>query len=324
VNAFRANAGPAIAAWLLMLATACTATSAAASGESLDSAAQQRLADAEQLYRREGPEAALPVFQGLAQAFHSSGDRSSEAIAVGYVGEIYWRLGDYPQAGDYLEQALTMKRATGDRLQESKTLNVLGLLHWDLGEFEQAQAYFREGGKIAEDTGDKQLQGAILNNLSLVHDELGDYYVSLEQYQRVLDLYQGADFPRGEGDTLGNIGGVYLLLGRFREALDHYQRALAISEQLQSTISMSQAIWAWGRSTPRWRTWSRPLPWPGRPACSRTRPSGCAAGAMPRCSGAAMTWAWKTTTRLWPFTRLWRAKPSASRPCTTWAGCTCC
>jgi CHAT domain-containing protein/Tfp pilus assembly protein PilF len=240
VHYLRANAGIAVAAWLLSLAMVASAAAATAAAESFTNEAQQRLAEADQFYRREGPEAALPVFQDLAATFQSTGDPLSKAIAIGYVGEIYWRLGDYLRAGEYLEQALTMKRASGDRLQESKTLNVLGLLHWDLGEFGQAQAYFREGAEIAEEMGDKQLQGAILNNLSLVHDELGDYYVSLEQYQQVLDLYRGTDFPRGEGDTLGNIGGVYLLLGRFQEALDHYQRALAISEQLDSAISMSQ------------------------------------------------------------------------------------
>lgn len=201
---------------------------------------QQRLVEAEQLYRRDGPEPALPVFEELSNSFQTSGDKQAEAVAVGYIGEIYWRLGDYDQAGDYLERALTMKRDAGDRLQQGKTLNVLGLLRWDLGDFEQALAYFQEGSAIAEELGDQRLAGAILNNLSLVHDELGDYYVSLEQYQRVLGLYQGVDFPRGEGDTLGNIGGVYLLFGRYQEALDYYQRALAISERLNSAISMSQ------------------------------------------------------------------------------------
>jgi CHAT domain-containing protein/Tfp pilus assembly protein PilF len=201
---------------------------------------EQRLADAEKVYRGDGPEAALPLFEKLSVDFQARGDRRGEAMAIGYIGEIHWRLGDYQQAGEYLEQALQLKREIGDRLQEGKTLNVLGLLSWDLGQFEQAKAYFRQGSEIASELGDKRLAGAILNNLSLVNDELGDYYVSLEQYQRALDLYQNVDFPRGTGDTLGNIGGVYLLLGRYQEALDHYQQALAISEQLVSTISMSQ------------------------------------------------------------------------------------
>jgi len=200
------------------------------------------LEQAEQLYRQQGPEAALSAFQELANTPEGEGsvDGTTRAMAVHFVGEIHWRLGSYEQARRYLERALAMKRALGDREQEAKTLNVLGLLHWDLGEFAQAQDYFREGAEIAAKLGDKRLQGAILNNLSLVHDELGDYYVSLDQYRRVLELYEEADFPRGRGDTLGNVGGVYLLLGRFEEALEHYQQALAISQQLGSTISLSQ------------------------------------------------------------------------------------
>lgn len=195
---------------------------------------------AQQTYRREGPKSALPLFEKLSADFRAKGDKKSAATAIGYVGEIHWRLGNYGQAGEYLDQALTLERETGDRLQEGKTLNVLGLLHWDLGEFKQAQGYFRQGSGIATELGDDRMAGAILNNLSLVHDELGEYYASLEQYQRVLELYRGVDFPRGEGDALGNIGGVYLLLGRYPEALDNYQRALVISEKLDSAISMSQ------------------------------------------------------------------------------------
>jgi CHAT domain-containing protein/Tfp pilus assembly protein PilF len=211
-----------------------------AAAEKASTSPVSALQSAEALYRAEGPEAALPVFEELAQKLEGTGDVRSEAIAIGFVGEIHWRLGEYDKSRQYLEQALAMKRVSGDRLQEGRTLNVLGLLHWDLGDFEQAQAYFHQGNDIAAELGDRRLQGAILNNLSLVHDELGDYYVSLAQYRRVLDLYQEADFLRGEGDTLGNIGGVYLLLGRFDEALDYYQRALAISQQLDSAIAMSQ------------------------------------------------------------------------------------
>jgi CHAT domain-containing protein len=201
---------------------------------------QQGLRDAEQVYRSEGPEAALPLFEELAAGFEAAADRQSAGRAIGFVGEAHWRLGNYEQAAKFLDQALAIKRDTGDRLQEGKTLNVLGLLNWDLGEFARAKTYFAEGSAIAEELGDRRLAGAILNNLSLVHDELGDYYVSLDQYQRVLQLYETVDFPRGQGDTLGNIGGVYLLLGRYEEALPYYRQALAISEQLDSAISMSQ------------------------------------------------------------------------------------
>ena len=199
-----------------------------------------RLEAAERLYREEGADRALPVFEQLAGEFARDSRRQDHAAALHYVGECRWRLGDFTQARQYLDRALALERAADDRLSQGRTLNVLGLLSWDEGNYQRAIADFRQAGELARTGKDRKLEGASLNNLSLVYDEQGDYDTSLQQYQRVLELYRGADFLRGVGDTLGNIGGVHLLLGRFRQALDYYQQALAISEQLNSTTSMSQ------------------------------------------------------------------------------------
>ena len=199
-----------------------------------------RLAAAEQVYRQDGAEAALPQFERLLQVFTESMDARNAALAEGYIGECHWRLGNFDEARAALDHALAQKRELGDRLQQGKTLNVLGLLEWDLGNFDEAIERFGEASGIGKELGDRKLEGATLNNLSLVYDELGDYRTSLAQYQQVLEIYKGIDFPRGEGDTLGNIGGVYLLLGHYRKAVDYYQQALKISEQLKSVPAMSQ------------------------------------------------------------------------------------
>jgi CHAT domain-containing protein len=200
----------------------------------------QRLAEAEQVYRRDGPATALPEFERLLQVFKASGETRNVALAQGYIGECHWRLSNFDQAREYLDKALLLKRELGDRLQQGKTLNVIGLLELDLGNFEQAAERFDEATAIAQELGDLKLQGATLNNLSIVSDERGDYRTSLRQYHQVLEIYSGADFPRGVGDTLGNIGGVHLLLGHYSKAVDYYQKALQISEQLESVPAMSQ------------------------------------------------------------------------------------
>lgn len=219
-------------ATLCLLAAICCEISFGQSGTSLE--------DAEALYRNEGPEAALPLFESLAAGFKVENRRVEEATAIHFLGECYWRLGDFDQSRQFLDQALAMRMDLGDQLGIGKTRNVLGLLEWDLGNYSQAIDRFREASSAGVASGDVRLQGATLNNLSLVYDELGKYHQSLAQYRDVLDIYAGADFPRGEGDTYGNIGGVYLLLGRFREALDNYRLALTISEELQSRPAISQ------------------------------------------------------------------------------------
>jgi CHAT domain-containing protein len=199
-----------------------------------------RIDAAVQVYRQDGAEEALPLFERLPGQLGKAASTRDQAAVLHYTGECHWRLGEFREARDFLDRALALERRTADRPGQARTLNVLGLLAWDQGEYDEAIDRFKTARTIARALGDPKLEGASLNNLSLVYDELGDYDVSLKQYQQVLDLYKSVDFPRGVGDTLGNIGGVYLLLGQFREALGYYQQALAISERLKSTTSMSQ------------------------------------------------------------------------------------
>ena len=195
---------------------------------------------AETLYRQDGPEIALPKFEQLASRFKAENQKFDEAMALHFIGECHWRLGNFDEARNYLDIALALRTDLGDRHGEGKTLNVMGLLDWNLGNYDQAIARFRSASAIGREIGDRKLEGATLNNVSLVYDELGDYKTSLEQYEQVLEIYRGANFPRGEGDTYGNIGGVYLLLGQYRKALNYYEKALAISTSLGSKPSMSQ------------------------------------------------------------------------------------
>ncbi|HUU15227.1 MAG TPA: CHAT domain-containing protein [Terriglobia bacterium] len=203
---------------------------------------EELLTAAQQLYLKEGPQAALPEFQRVLALFRTAGDRRGEAITLGYIGNCHKRFGDFPKALDYLNRALAMKHELGDRLEEGKTLSHLGLVYWEMGEYPEAIERLTRSIAIACEIGDRKLEGASLNNLSLVYDEQGDYRRSLEQYQRVLQLYRGTGFARGECDTLGNIGGVYFLLGQFREAMRYYQQSLAISERLGLKPSMSQDL----------------------------------------------------------------------------------
>ncbi len=222
--------------WLAFSLGVFLALRAGAENPALD----PRIEAAVQLYRQDGAEKALPVFEDLSRELGKTAPPRDQAAVQHYIGECHWRMGNFSEARDALDGALALERRSGDRDGQGRTLNVLGLLAWDQGEYDEAIDRFKSAGVVARALGDRKLEGASLNNLSLVYDELGDYDTSLRQYQQVLELYKSVDFPRGVGDTLGNIGGVHLLLGQFREALGYYRQALAISERLKSATSMSQ------------------------------------------------------------------------------------
>src|SRR5512145_2364534 len=73
-----------------------------------------RIESATKLYREQGAEQALPVFEKLAAEFARGARNRDEAAALHYVDECHWRLGNFAEARQYLDRALALERAAGD------------------------------------------------------------------------------------------------------------------------------------------------------------------------------------------------------------------
>ena len=82
----------------------------------------------ETIYRQDGPEPALAKFEALAQRFEAEDQQLDEAMALHFIGECHWRLGNFDKSREYLDEALKMRETLHDLLGQGKTQNVLGLL----------------------------------------------------------------------------------------------------------------------------------------------------------------------------------------------------
>jgi tetratricopeptide (TPR) repeat protein len=100
-----------VAGWLL-LAPACRRPPPASATETLDA----RLASAREVQLKQGPKAALSLYDGIIATARANNDRKHEALALGHLGTAYKNLGDYPQAMDLQRQALVIKRQLGDEI----------------------------------------------------------------------------------------------------------------------------------------------------------------------------------------------------------------
>ena len=212
------------------------------------------LARAREANTRDGPRAALPLFQEALQAFRAASNRRGEAIVLGNIGVCYKNLGEYQDALRFHAQALQMKRALGDREQEGRTLANIGQVYWKLADYPRALDHYRRALSIFDRLKVPELQAAAINGMSLVYDELGDYRQSRAGYERALALYTQADAAESPGasDALGNLGGTLLLLGHFDEAESRYLEALRLSEKLddaqRTTLDLGNlALCALGR-----------------------------------------------------------------------------
>jgi len=215
----------------LLVFLLCALLTVAQTPSPASSNADDLFVHARQTYAKQGPKAALPEFEQLLATFREAKDRRREAITLGYLGNCYRRLGDYPRALDFVQRGMDIKRDLGDELEVGKSHNQFGLIYWEKADYPKAIDHLQQAVAIRRELADHELEVQARNNLGLVYDEMGDYRHSIEQYQHTLEIDRAAHSD-GEADTLANIGGVHLLLGQYRDALNYYQKALAIHERL--------------------------------------------------------------------------------------------
>ena len=234
----RRSAAAAFLAVGLLLAPACRRPPPASANETLDA----RLASAREVQLKQGPKAALSLYDGIIATARTNNDRKREALALGHLGTAYKNLGDYPRAMDLQRQALAIKRQLGDQIEIAKTLSNIGLIEGEQGECTRALELYGESLDIFTRLKAFGFAASVLNNEGLCYDAVGDYRRSTATYERALALHREAGNEPGESETLGNLGGVALLLGRYPDAAKNYEQSLAISTRLDIKQSMAQDL----------------------------------------------------------------------------------
>ncbi|MEM9817582.1 MAG: CHAT domain-containing protein [Cyanobacteria bacterium P01_D01_bin.6] len=155
-----------------------------------------------------------------------------EARALGNLGLVYQRLGNYRRAIDYFEQSLAIFPNLGDRQSEVLALNNLGSAHRFLDEYERAIDYYSQALILAREIGDRRSEALPLSNLGDVYASFGDYDRAIESYEQALSIYREVGNRLGEANTLGNIGTIYDGLGDFRQGIELHQQALGMIREI--------------------------------------------------------------------------------------------
>ena len=91
------------------------------------------------------------------------------------------QMGQFLEAIQSFQQALTIYREIGQRWWERVTLNHLGDVYYELGQYQQAIDYYNQVLAIVREQGEFEWD---------VLKDLGDVYFSLGQYQQAFDYYE--------------------------------------------------------------------------------------------------------------------------------------
>jgi tetratricopeptide (TPR) repeat protein len=168
--------------------------------------------------------------------------RGWEGIALGNLGNTYYRLGEYRRAIEYHEQHLQIAREIDERKQEGQSLGNLGLSYESLGEYRRAIEYLEKRLQIAREVGDRRGEGNALGNLGNTHYSLGEARRAIEYHEQNLKIAREIGDRLGEGNALGNLGLGHYSLGEYHRALEYHEQSLTIKCAIGDRLGEANAL----------------------------------------------------------------------------------
>ena len=125
----------------------------------------------------------------------------------------------YPEAVDYLEEAVATARSAGDGLGEVAALSWLGFVQLLLDDLEGARASFEACHATAEELGNPQLLAYALSKLGILADAEERYADAMRLHMEANELFAGVGDVGGAGYALSRASLSAYGLGDYEEAL---------------------------------------------------------------------------------------------------------
>lgn len=177
---------------------------------------------------------ALELYQRALSLNTEFNDAEMEGTILSGIGLVQSYRGNTPQAVETFEQALAILTELGDRQRQSTVLNNLGLAYASLGEYPRALGLLEQALDIGVELGFRELEATTLMNIGIVTMNQGNYPAALEAQQQSIAISQESGDRDTESIALNNMGQVFALVGDYGRAMDIYHDALAISRELGS------------------------------------------------------------------------------------------
>lgn len=154
------------------------------------------------------------------------------ADALRHIGVVYWQLGSFNMAMDFLQESNIIFQREGDQPGIARTFSNIGLVYYEQGHYERALENYFQALRILENIGDNTVLAAVLNNIGLVYQNQRDFNLAEDFHQRSLEIKRRLNDKKGIAFSLNNLGNLKQQTGQYEEALNYFYGALEIREKL--------------------------------------------------------------------------------------------
>lgn len=164
----------------------------------------------------------------LLAAAKNAGNLQLEADALYQLARNAMERNDYPQAHQWLEQAVNAYVAVGDDLSLAATYRQTGLTYRYQSNYSVALEYLYMSLAIYQSVGSKRDLASIHNSLGVVLEKMGQFNEAAAYHQQSLEANYALEDQSGIASSLYNLGDIRRVMGDFELALDYFKQALEI------------------------------------------------------------------------------------------------
>jgi len=160
------------------------------------------------------------------------------SIPMIWIGRAYLERGDYSEARQWYQQALT---TAGDDLstEASAAWSGLGTIDLNMGDYDSARDKLNKSLASDQQTGDRKGEADNCHNLAWIDWKLGDYDAAHDKYQKVLTIRQQVGDRAGEAATFCQLGIVATKSGRLIEGVRLAAVGFFISQSIEHRYAAS-------------------------------------------------------------------------------------
>lgn len=199
-------------------------------------------------YRAGNFREALQLWQQALTIYRQNGDRLHESETLTNMGFAYANLSNYKQALEYSQQGLNVARAISQRNLESLALYSMGSAYEGQSNYNKAIEAYDQSLKIAREINDLRTEAQVLRALANAYESQANYGQAVEVNLQSLKVARKANDLREEGRIWHSLGTLYDKLGDKQEALKAYQTSLKISRQVPDRATESIVLLSLGNS----------------------------------------------------------------------------
>ncbi|MBU1355397.1 MAG: tetratricopeptide repeat protein [Candidatus Edwardsbacteria bacterium] len=177
---------------------------------------------------------ALPALDRAKQIFQENSDERSLALVLLTTANVLLATDEPSKAQEYYLASLAICRRIGDLAKQSTLHNNLGAIMYSQADYTGSLEHYRLGLRIDETLGNLHGQSTKLSNIAVMQALMGNHDQALANFEKGLRIEQATGNQDGQMRKLGNLATLYSLKGDFHRAIVYIDQALEICRKINS------------------------------------------------------------------------------------------